>query len=541
MVEKAERNWLWGFLLVVMVFTTLPYLIGYSRQGDEWRFTGMIFGVEDGNSYIAKMLRGANGEWLFRTPYTPYLQRGALVYFPLILLGKLTAPPGQHEQLVAVYHLLRLVAIILYGCATYDFISLFVQDTRWRRLGTALATLGGGLGWLQALGLGSLWGKSMPLEYYSPETFGFLMVYGLPHLACARAFLLWGLRDYLRVDLPLLGWKAVLRSGMLWLGVGIMQPLTAVVGWAVIGTHIAVCGLWQVWLSRTSGVTDWGTWRQYFFRALRTGVLSSPMVLYTFLAFQLDPYLKSWAGQNAILSPVFTHYLLAYGLIFPLAVLGAGPLLREAKWTGWFVLGWVAVFPILAYAPYGLQRRLPEGVWVAIITLFLKWVETRGMKVQRWALRWAFLSFFSAMILVVGGCITAWSPRSPAFVPTGAVRSFESLDTFPSVRDRGGEAIVLASYVTSNSLPAWAMVRTVIGHGPESVGGKELRKRVQCFYDSACTNLDRTTLVFELGIEYVIWGPNERRSGSWDPRGAPFLEQVYNEKDYWIFAVKKTW
>jgi len=85
------------------------------------------------------------------------------------------------------------------------------------------------------------------------------------------------------------------------------------------------------------------------------------------------------------------------------------------------------------------------------------------------------------------------------------------------------------------------MVRTVIGHGPESVGGKELRKRVQCFYDSACTNLDRTTMIFELGIEYVIWGPNERRAGSWDPRDAPFLEQVYDEKGYWIFAVKKTW
>jgi hypothetical protein len=541
MVEKGERKWLWGFLLVVMIFTTLPYLIGYFRQGENWRFTGIIFGVEDGNSYIAKMLRGANGEWLFRTPYTPYLQRGALVYFPLIFLGKLTAPPAQHEQLVALYHLFRLGGIILYGFATYDFIALFVHDTRWRRLGTALATLGGGLGWLHTLGLGSLWGKGMPLEYYSPETFGFLMIYGLPHLACARALLLWGLHDYLRVDQPFQGWRAALRTGLLWLGVGIMQPLTVVVGWAVIGTHIAACGLWQLWLSRTGGITGWDIWRIWILRALRTGVLSAPMVVYTLLAFRLDPYLKSWEGQNMITSPALTHYLLAYGMILPLAVLGARALLREAKWWGWLVLGWVAVFPVLAYAPYGLQRRLPEGVWVAIIILFMKWIEVRGAVVQRWAPRWSFISFFSAIILITGGSITAWSPRSPVFVPAGAVQAFEYLGTLSEERDQGTEVIVLASYETSNPLPAWAAVRTITGHGPESVNSKELRKRVKCFFDRACTNLDRTTLIFEMGIKYVIWGPNERRSGTWDPRGAPFLEPIYNDSDYWIFAVKKNW
>ena len=28
--------------------------------------------------------------------------------------------------------------------------------------------------------------------------------------------------------------------------------------------------------------------------------------------------------------------------------------------------GWLAAFPLLAYFPYPLQRRLPEGIWVAM-------------------------------------------------------------------------------------------------------------------------------------------------------------------------------
>jgi len=81
-----------------MGVTMLPYLLGYASQGDAWRFTGFVFGVEDGNSYIAKMLSGSAGAWLFRTPYTPEAQRGVLAFLPYILLGKLASPPGLHEQ-----------------------------------------------------------------------------------------------------------------------------------------------------------------------------------------------------------------------------------------------------------------------------------------------------------------------------------------------------------------------------------------------------------------------------------------------------------
>ncbi len=540
MVEKAERRWLWGFALVVIVITTLPYLIGYFRQGDNWRFTGMVFGVEDGNSYIAKMLRGANGEWLFRTPYSPYPQQGALVYFPFVFLGKLTAPPGQHEQLVAVYHLFRAASIILYTFAVYDFISLFIKEIRLRRLGAALVTLGGGLGWLYVLGMSGLWGKGRPLEYYSPETFGFLMVYGLPHLACARAFLLWGLHDYLQPGRMQPGWKTLARIALVWFGVGIMQPLTAVVGWAVIGTHIGSSGLWQAWLSR-SGKADWQEWRRWLRRALQTGLLSAPMVVYTLMAFQLDPFLRGWQTQNNILSPGFTHYLLAFGLLLPLAILGVRPLLREDPWKSWLVIGWVAIFPLLAYAPYSLQRRLPEGVWVAIAILFLKWVESGRPTILRWAPRYASLSFITTFFLIAGGSMAAWSPGTPLFVPVGEIRVFETLDRLAGVQNGKKDAVILASFNTSNPMPAWAKVTTVTGHGPEGVNGIELRKRVQCFYQFGCTDTSRIGLLREFAVDYVVWGPNERQLGQWDPRGAPFLQPVYQESDYTIFRVQKTW
>ena len=68
MVNRDERRWVLGLGVILLTLTSIPYLLGYFSAGTGWVFTGFIFGVEDGNSYIAKMLSGATGNWLFRTP-----------------------------------------------------------------------------------------------------------------------------------------------------------------------------------------------------------------------------------------------------------------------------------------------------------------------------------------------------------------------------------------------------------------------------------------------------------------------------------------
>ena len=120
-VSNIEYRWVIVYAVTVMLILTLPYVMGYAVEGESWKFTGFAFGVEDGNSYIAKMLSGAAGNWLFFTPYTSFPQNGVLAYLPYILLGKLSSPPGQHIQLVVIFHLFRIIAGILAIIATYDF------------------------------------------------------------------------------------------------------------------------------------------------------------------------------------------------------------------------------------------------------------------------------------------------------------------------------------------------------------------------------------------------------------------------------------
>ncbi len=529
-VNSQERRWVLGFALAVMLVTTLPYLLGYAMEGENWRFTGFVLGVEDGNSYIAKMLSGGAGDWLFRTPYTATPQRGVMAFFPYLLLGKLSAPPAQHEQLAALYHLYRIGAGVLAMLATYDFLAIFLKEMRLRRWGLALVSLGGGLGWVLAvLGQGE-WLGSLPLDFISPESFGFLAFYTLPHLLMARALFLWGLVKYLNVQTFK---RYNVQTGLLWLVMGFFQPLTIVVAWAVLGAHLGITWLHGLWRMRRGEDADWPSWRGYLRRAVITGLISAPMVVYTWAAFNRDPFLKAWTAQNLVLSPPPLHYLVAYGLALPFAAAGAIRLLRRGRMADWLPVAWVLSLPLLAYAPYNLQRRLPEGIWVAVVVLALTAFEGKERPVRLFP-RFGplLLAFPTTLFLLLGGVLAVLSPDQPLFRPADEVAAFLYLDA-----EAVSGGVVLTAYETGNALPAWAAMQVVIGHGPESANLDELRPRVAGFYQIATTDAERRALLDEFGVRYVFWGPQERELGGWDPYAAAYLREVFAVGDYVVFVV----
>jgi hypothetical protein len=531
-IERDERHWVWWFSVILCVLTFIPYLMGYFLQGSDKVFSGFLFGVDDGNSYIAKMLLGANGAWLFQTPYTAYEQNGAFVYFPYLLLGKLTAPPGQHEQLVAIYHLFRAAATIFLVFTTYEFLALFIHSKALRRLGTGLILCGGGMGWLSLVGFNALWSGRMPVEYYSPEAFGFLMIFGLPHLACARALMLWGLRNYLDGGNLTAHWKSILKNGVIWTGVGLMQPMIIIVAWGAIGADLLVRGMINYWLRRMGKRIDGSGYLSSLRKAILVGFLSAPLVVYTFVAFRLDPYLRNWEKQNVLTSPPFTDYLLAYALILPFAILGIRLALRKQIKEGILLTGWLLIFPILIYLPLTIQRRLIEGAWIALVGLALVWMETQS-KVSQKRLSGVFsLSFITSVLVIFGSTYILFQRYPPIYLPANEVKAFHFLAEHTQPR-----AVILAAEEVSNPLPAWAPLRTLAGHGPESVNAVEILEEEKVFFQPQTPDNKRKELITRFQVAYVFWGPQEKEYGSWNPSQAAYLRPVYQNKDYQVFKV----
>jgi hypothetical protein len=266
------------------------------------------------------------------------------------------------------------------------------------------------------------------------------------------------------------------------------------------------------------------------------GILPVPFLIYNVLAFNLDPFLKRWTGQNIITSPHPLHYLLAYGLAIPFAIMGARKLLRERPWDGWLLAAWALAIPFLAYAPFNLQRRLPEGAWVALVILMVKSFEGEGdTRTRRAAWGIGLLTAFclpSTLFLLTGGYLTAIRPAMPVFRPADEVAVFEQLGASAQPGD-----IVLSSYETGNALPAWSPVRVVVGHGPESVGLADLLPKVQRFYSVEADDEERQRLVQKLNVSYVFYGPSEAGLGGWQAGKASYLQLAGKSGKYQVYKV----
>lgn len=93
-------------------------------------------------------------------------------------------------------------------------------------------------------------------------------------------------------------------------------------------------------------------------------------------------------------------------------------------------------------------------------------------------------------MLLLGGVQAATSPGLPLFRPAQEVAAFQALAALAHPGD-----VVLAAYDTGNALPAWAPVRVVIGHAPESQGIQDLRPRVQAFFSESTPEAERLALI----------------------------------------------
>ena len=142
--------------------------------------------------------------------------------------------------------------------------------------------------------------------------------------------------------------------------------------------------------------------------------------------------------------------------------------------------------------------------------------------------------FIASLLLLTGGIKRKLSPQEPFFRPKIEISAFRYLS---GVVD--DNAVVLAAYRTGNPLPAWVPVRVIIGHGPESVGLKELSEQIAKFYNLNTPETFRQEFIAEHGVDYVFWGPNERELGSWEPFSTDYLERVYSASGYEVFLTRQ--
>ena len=135
------------------------------------------------------------------------------------------------------------------------------------------------------------------------------------------------------------------------------------------------------------------------------------------------------------------------------------------------------------------------------------------------------LSFFPALLLLLGALLSTWTPQAPLFLPAYEVKAFQFVREY-AARD----AVVLASFEVSNRIAAWAPVRTITGHGPESVGAEEINGLVERFWQAQTPDAERVDLIRRFHIDYLVVEAQDLLPDGWDPSRQTFLKSVYQDE-----------
>ncbi|MFN8527454.1 MAG: hypothetical protein U0670_02445 [Anaerolineae bacterium] len=393
-----------------------------------------------------------------------------------------------------------------------------------------------------------------------PEGFGFLVLYGLPHLALARAAMLLGLLFVMpaSVGVPLQPTSLrTLLAALLFNIVGLCVPFYLAVIYVILG----------VW-----GLAAWILQRRFpirlFWRAVIAAGLTLPLFAYNAWIFTLNPAFRQWSAQNILQSPPIWEYVFAYLPIVLCAVIALRFFARRAKTRieDALLIGWMIAVPILVYLPINVQRRLAEGVIVPLAILAawgirqLVWWDqadpgigrggsqtrpytdnsiadgSQPTKVTRRGLRTlmtlGIITFLCAtsILWVATGALASVLRNPPTYIQGEQIRALAWLQANAEPGDR-----VLSAWATGNMLPAYTDLRPYIGLGPETLnaeikryqtiayfGGRMNADQREALHTSPCTPVWYTSyqtapqvpLLYQMPpgcrIRYVFWGVNER-------------------------------
>lgn len=516
---------LWAALVVGL--TVLPYLwaISLTGPGQPWegyQFQGFMWGVDEGNVYMAWIRQAAEGRVLLRNQYTILPQNPQFFNVFFLACGKLVAATGQPPAVI--FHIMRLAGGIVLLVSIY-LLAAWLSDRPAVRWGTlCLASLGSGLGWLAAV-----WSEARapylppplrPPDYAPPsehtwqampEAVTFVSIFLNPLFVWSMALLcLFFVTALAAFELRRVRWAVV--AGLVLLVLGNIHT------YDIFAAHAALALYVLLLLVRRQ--LSWG-------RAVGTYALllalSAASPIYAWYTARLDP---AWLAKinTPTLSPRPIDYAAGYGLIFLLALVGAAWAVRHARTHQrlLFPLGWAISNLLLVYAPVSFQRKMAEGLHIplcllaAVALVMVVAPRVRGRKGEdRSALIITLavaLTLPSNAMFVAGAMQQTGSNNAnllrwlqpPAYLPWDEVEAIEFLAHNTTESD-----VVFCSSLIGSHIPARAPCTVFVGHWAETLYFDRMLEEVGSFLLPGRSPQVRAGILRRAGATWVYYGSYE--------------------------------
>lgn len=509
--ERTTNQALYLIMALIFVLNNLPYLWGMMIHHEGLVFSGFVFNFTffDALSYLAKMRAGLDGDWLYTNYYTTEDQQPALLFTFYIVLGHLARLTGL--SLIVVFHLARMTLSVILLLAVKRLLESFGLPSRARILAFAYIFLAAGFGWLVRLRNPAL----MPLDYEYTEGFAFNSMANFPHFVMSNILLIGVVGEFHRfaqagISKGLLTRLAVYSFAQAWVHPRIILTV------GCIGMACALLG---------AARRQWKLLPWFWPLAVTAAAAVVPMIL-TYRSVQADPLWSQWASTPT-LSPTPYHYLLAYGLLFPLAIYGSVHAIRSKTAWGTLIVAWFVVACLLPYIPDHAQRRMIQG-WNIPMAILSGYGLMEGLLPALAKLRrgphigTAVVACISTVLCLTPLWYSAHGAKEIVTHAFPAVISQSRKDSLDWLRENTErEDVVMTSERSGMYIPAFAGNRVVMGHWAETLNRGEKFDDVKEFYSEYTFAKRRAAIADKYGVRYVLLGQWEQNRGQRKPRLAP--------------------
>lgn len=473
--------------LLVIAATFVPYLLLDANPPEGTEFSWISTHLPDSASYLMwagehrdGAVFGTNRMTTDQSPPIPPNLTWLLVGW----MSRLTK-----MSLTASYHVARTVFALGYLLTLWALLARFIENARTRWLTFVIIAVGGGFGWLDAMGI------QVDSADWITELWTFGSILYFPHFALAlwlltATLLLW------KDSISLADYGRAVGAGVTLGALVLVHPYTA-------GTVALVLAVWLV-----IGLRQWRTEGPGRLSYTVT-TLAVAGLFFAFQAWQLtqNPTLATWAVQNRMPSPPPWSYVSGLGFVGIAAIAGMTRLTVERKWDDntLFLLTWIVVVFILAYSDPLLpfERRCVEGVHIAVAIM-------AGGFVGRY-LEKATSGLSAAIAIIIFGLFVAPSSivevsnqltdNNPGFVPNDQ----DSL--YDAVESAVGQEGIFSDPRMSLFLAAFTKSRVFAGHHEltPDFGGRI--RLVERFFSTSITWPERMELLDSAGCNWVVTTP----------------------------------
>lgn len=520
--------------ILLAIFSGLPMLVGYLTTPADQVYVGRVpITAADTTAYYSNILQAEEGRLLFSNQFTSELQRPSLLQPVWLITGWI----GLVFRLpvALAYQVARGLGVILFVALLWMVLKESLPKEKHRWYAIALITTASGLGWLwnidfrQNIDL-----HTTPVDLWVAESTTFMSIAHSLLFIGSQALLLYILWTFWRIL------EQRHPRDQRWLGPALM--LLALIHPYDLVTVVGVMAVWFIWkLARHPQLHT--IVRSLVFSGAQWAAWVIPVVLYYLLVVLREPAMAGWLKQNVDVTSSLPMVLVGWGLVLPLAAVGA--LKRSIGHPTWraFLITWFITGALLIYLPgLSFQRRLLNGLQIPLAMLAAYGTLIIIQRLRTTPLRWigaALIVLTLSISSVRNTMIDIFQvlPQGGAHYPVRISR--DEYQSMLWLRSHAGiDEPIFSEVWAGNTIPGLAGRTVVVGHGHQTL---ELQQRLRdwlAFRENVMTPAERTAMLERLRVHWLFWRPIDELPDGYQPNLDPRWQLAYTTSTVSIYRLQ---